>query len=133
MLFAGVNLIAVLAAAVAAFIAGSVWYGVLGKAWMAALGRDAETFKPSPGPFIIAFVGELVMAFVLAGLIGHMGDVTIRFGVISALFVWLGFVATTVAINNAYQGSRWSLPLIDAGHWLLVLLVMGAVIGAFGV
>ena len=133
MTFAGINLIAVLAAAVAAFIAGSVWYGVLGKAWMAALGRSREDFKPSPGPFIIALVGELVMAFVLAGLIGHMGDVTIRVGVISALFVWLGFVATTVAINNAYQGSRWSLPLIDAGHWLVVLLVMGAVIGAFGI
>ena len=133
MTFAGINPIAVLAAAVAAFIAGSVWYGVLGKAWMAALGRSREDFKPSPGPFIIALVGELVMAFVLAGLIGHMGDVTIRVGVISALFVWLGFVATTVAINNAYQGSRWSLPLIDAGHWLVVLLVMGAVIGAFGI
>ena len=38
MLFAGVNLIAVLATAVAAFIAGSLWYGVLGKAWMAAFG-----------------------------------------------------------------------------------------------
>ena len=133
MTFAGINLIAVLAAAVAAFIAGSIWYGVLGKAWMAALGRSREDFKPSPGPFIIALVGELVMAFVLAGVMGHLGEITIRSGLISGAFIWLGFVATTVLVNNAYQGAHWSLPLIDAGHWLVVLLVMGAVIGAFGI
>lgn len=132
MVFAGINYIAVFAAAVAAFLAGSLWYGALGGRWLAAQGKARCDMKPGPLPFIIAFAGELLMAFVLAGLVGHMGEITIRTGIISGLFVWGGFIATTVFINNAYQGNRWALPLIDAGHWLAVMLVMGAVIGAFG-
>ncbi|HSO46981.1 MAG TPA: DUF1761 domain-containing protein, partial [Rhizobiaceae bacterium] len=39
---------------------------------------------------------------------------------------------TTLVVNHRYGGFGWDLTLIDAGHWLAVLLVMGAVIGAFG-
>jgi hypothetical protein len=70
---------------------------------------------------------------VLAGVIGHMGTVTIRNGVISGAFCWLGFVVTTLAVNYAFGGRNPMLTLIDGGHWLGVLLIIGAVIGAFGV
>ena len=133
MVFAGLNYPAVFIAAVAAFATGAIWYGVLGSRWLAALGKTREELRPTPLPFIVSFVSELIMAFVLAGIIGHMGEVTIRTGIVSALFVWAGFVVTTTFVNNAYQGTPWSLPLIDAGHWLAVLVVMGIVIGAFGV
>ena len=73
------------------------------------------------------------MAWVLAGVIGHMGAVTIRSGLISAGFVWFGFVVTTLAVNYAFSGRKPTLIVIDGGHWLGVLLIMGAVIGAFGV
>ena len=48
MMFDGVNLIAVAAAAVGSFIFGSVWYGVLGKAWMKA--RAAALTKAGMDP-----------------------------------------------------------------------------------
>ena len=133
--FAGLNYWAVLLAAVTAFIIGSAYYGVLGRYWMRAARIDPERGSPSPGVFVISFGCELVMAWVLAGVIGHLGDgqVTIRNGLISGLFVWIGFVATTVTINQRYEGFGWALTLIDAGHWLLVLLAMGAVIGFMGV
>ena len=85
-------------------------------------------------PLLITAVALLVMAWVLAGVIGHMsGGVTVRTGLISGLFCWLGFVATTTAVNHAYQGAKNSLTLIDAGHWLGVLLIEGAVIGYLGI
>lgn len=130
--FAGLNYLAILAAAAAAFVAGAVWYGVLGKQWAASLGKTQDDLKPTALPLILSFLAELVMAYVLAGLIAHTGDVTLSNGVIAALFAWAGFVATTVMVNNAYQGNPWSLTAIDAGHWLVVLVVMGVVIGAFG-
>ncbi|MFN0265076.1 DUF1761 domain-containing protein [Tepidamorphus sp. 3E244] len=133
MTFAGINYLSVFLAAVAGFITGAAWYTVLGRQWMAALSKSKDEMKPSPLPFVLSFVGELLMAFVLAGMIGHLGEVTLRNGIISGAFVWAGFILTTVVINNAYQGSRWALPVIDAGHWLAVLLVMGAVIGFMGV
>ena len=75
------------------------------------------------------------MAWVLAGIIAHLGpgQVTIRNGVISGAFIWLGFVVTTLAVNYGFGGRRPMLTVIDSGHWLGVLIVMGAIIGAFGV
>ena len=75
------------------------------------------------------------MAWVLAGLLGHLGagQITVRNGVESGAFVWLGFVVTTIAVNNAFPGRKPLLSVIDSAHWLGALLIMGAIIGAFGV
>jgi hypothetical protein len=66
-------------------------------------------------------------------VVGHLGDVTVGRSLLSALFLWIGFVLTTMLVNHRFQGARWSLTAIDGGHWLGVLLVMGLVIGLFGV
>ena len=133
MVFAGMNYAAVVVAAIVGFLAGAVWYGLLGKYWLAALGRSKDQMKPTPGPFVTAAVALLVMAYVLAGTIGHLGEVTMRSGVITGAILWAGFAATTMAVNNAFQGAKPALTVIDAGHWLVVLVLMGGVIGAFGV
>jgi len=72
------------------------------------------------------------MAWMLAGLMCHLADVTVRGGVISGFFVWVGFVLTTTATNQAFHGTKPIVTVIDAAHWLVVLAVMGAIIGAFG-
>lgn len=131
MAFSGISYLAVLVAAIAAFAFGSAWYGALGKVWMKAVGFTEQP-KMTPAPLIISFICELVMAYFLAGLIGHLGDVTVGRGLTTAFFVWLPFVLTTQMVNHRYQGSPWMLTAIDAGHWLGVLLVMGLVIGLFG-
>lgn len=131
--FAGINYIAVLVAGFAGFAVGSVWYGVLGKPWMAALGKTKDDLKLKPGPFIAALVCQIFMAYILAGVIGHLGadNITITNGIISALFCWAGFVITTMIVNHSFQGASLKLTIIDGGHWLFVLVVMGAVIGIF--
>ena len=136
MVFAGMNYLAILVAAGAGFAFGALYYTVLGKAWMAALGKtEAETSARSALPFVIAAVAQLVMAWVLAGTLGHLGEgqVTLRNGVITAGFVWVGFVLTTLAVNHAFQGAKRMLTVIDGGHWLGVLVIQGVVIGLFGV
>ena len=139
MAFAGINYLAVLIAAAAGWIAGAVWYMALAKPWMAAVGRSKEEIEASrqrPGaslPFVYAFAANVIMAWVLAGLIGHLGSVTVRSGVISGAFCWLGFVITTMLVNNSFAMRNRMLLLIDGGHWLVVLALMGAIIGAIGV
>ena len=139
MAFAGINHLAVVVAAVVAWLAGAAWYMTLGKSWMAALGITAEQMaeaKQRPGanlPFLYALVAELIMAWMLAGIVGHLGAPTLRSGVITGAFCWLGFVITTLVVNYTFGMRRWQLIVIDGGHWLLVLLIMGAVIGAMGV
>ncbi len=132
MMFDGINLIAVAVAGVASFIFGSIWYGVLGKAWMAAAGLTEEQTRPDPVTLGLAFVCQLVMAFVFAGVIYHTGETSIRTGLISALMIWVGIVMTTQIINHRFQGKPWSLTMIDGGHWLGVLIVQAVVIGWFG-
>ena len=141
MAFAGVNYIAVLLAAVASYVFGALWYTSLAKPWMAAAGLTEEQIRgakgkgPSAVPFIIAFVAQLVMAFVLAGVIGHLGpgNITLKNGLISALLVWGGFVITTLAVNHQFQMASPRLTLIDGSHWLGVLAIQGLVIGFMGV
>ena len=58
---------------------------------------------------------------------------TLRNGIVSALFMWLGFVITTMAVNNAFGQRKASLTIIDGIHWLGVLVIQGAIIGALGV
>lgn len=139
MAFAGTNYLAVVVAAVASFLFGGLWYGVFGAAWLNALGKTKDQLAMSGArralPFLISAVCLLIMAFVLAGAIGHLGpgQVTLRNGMISGAFLWFGFVVTTIATNYAFHGAKPSLTLIDAGHWLGVLLIQGAVIGWMGV
>ena len=132
-----INYVAILAAAVASWLAGAVWYGVLGKQWLAALGwSEADMMGPDGkrrmpvGPMILSFVAALIMAVMLSGLMGHLGPLTVRSGIISGALVWLGFVITTIAVNNAFQRRKPMLTVIDGGHWLLALVVQGAVLGA---
>ena len=57
------------------------------------------------------------MAWVLAGSLGHLGpgQVTLKNGVISALFVWLGFVITTLAVNYSF-GQRKAMLTVNRWH-----------------
>lgn len=140
MAFSGMNYWAIVLATIAGYVFGALYYTALSKPWMAAAGLDqakiaGATGKTSPLPFVIAFFAQGLMAFVLAGTIGHLGpgQVTLANGVISGVFVWAGFVLTTLMVNHRFQMQPWSLTLIDGGHWLGVLIIMGAVIGWMGV
>ncbi|MEY4878774.1 MAG: hypothetical protein RJB62_242 [Pseudomonadota bacterium] len=134
-----VNFVTVLAAAVAGWLVGAVWYGVLGKQWMAALGWTADSMKGPDGkrrmpigPMVLSFFALLLMAYLLSGIIFHVGAPSLRIGVISGALVWLGFTIPAITVNNAFQKQKPMLTLIDGGHWLLVLVVQGAVIGLLG-
>ena len=133
MAFAGMNYLAILIAAVAGFAWGAAYYMTLSKQWLAAVGK--AQLNRSAAPFVISFVALVVMAFVLAGSIGHLGpgNVTVKNGIISGVIVWAGFIATTVFVNNAYPGRKYILSVIDGIHWLGVVVIQGAIIGAMGV
>ena len=136
MTFAGPNYLAIVVAAVAAFFFGGIYYRLLAAHWMKAAGLSKKNIqKASHAPLLVAFVAELIMAWMLAGVLGHLGpgQVTVKNGAVSGAFLWLGFVATTLVVNNAFGQRKLALSAIDAVHWLAVLLIMGAIIGAFGV
>ncbi|HEX2366284.1 MAG TPA: DUF1761 domain-containing protein [Bradyrhizobium sp.] len=128
-------------AAVAAWFFGAIYYGLLGRKWMAAQGKTVEQSRAENAgrsaaakvaPFILSFIAEIGMAAVLSGILFHIGIYTVRAGAFSGFMCWLGFVLTTVVVNNAYTFRKGALTAIDAGHWLGVLVVIGAILGAWG-
>ncbi len=141
MAFAGISYLAVVVAAIAAWLASAAWYMSLGRIYMAALGKtpdQAEADRKKPGvylPFLYALIANLVIAWMMAGVLGHLGagQVTFRNGVISGAFLWFGFILTTIWVNYSFAGRDKRLLLIDAGNWLIELVVIGAVVGAIGV
>lgn len=136
------NWTALIVAAVAAWIFGAIWYGVLGKIWIAAQGETMDTLKvknagrstaAKAAPFAISFIAEIVIAAAISGIMVHAGFNTPRQGAITGALCWLGFVLTTILVNNAYTFRSLKLSAIDAGHWLGVLVIIGAIVGWMGV
>lgn len=134
----GISLSAVLVAAVGAWIVGSVWYGVLSERWVRAVGKTrAELMpagRPNMVPMVLSFVGDLILAFVLAVAIEAWtaGAPTMAAGIAVGATLWFGFAMPAMAVNNAFVGRPAALTLIDGGHWLAATVVAGAIIGAFG-
>jgi hypothetical protein len=136
-----VNPWAVLLAATAGWMVGAGYYTLLAQAWVSALGTTMEHLAREQAqkagtpavwmPFLFAFLAELVMAWVLAGIIVQANAHDFLSGVATGALAWLGLVASTMAVNNLFAGRKLMLTVVDGGHWLLVLLVMGAILGVF--
>jgi hypothetical protein len=134
------SFVPVFVAAVASFVFGGVWYSVFSRQWLEAVGMSPERMRQERGAlglYVLAFAALLVMASMLFGILVHLSQggmsPSIRVGMISAAFLWLGFVIPTMVVNYAFHGAKRALSLIDGGHWLGVLLVQGAVLGWWGV
>jgi hypothetical protein len=128
-----VNYLAILAAAAASWIVGAVWYGALSKPWLVAVERTREQVKATGQkpwiPFVLSFLLEIVMAYVLARVIDAQGEATLGSGLLVGFAMWAGFVFPATAVNYLYPARKPMLTVLDTGHWLLVLLAQGAVLG----
>lgn len=134
--FSQINVWAVLVAAVASFMIGGVWYGaVFAKPWV-ALNRHSEDDikamqKKQGRNFGIFFVGDVIMAAVIAVLVANIGISSAVGGLVLGLLLWLGIRATISASKNAANNKPMGAFLIDTGHELACLAVMGVIIGAW--
>jgi len=135
------NILAIVTAAIAAWLFGGIYYTALSGPWMRAQGKTPEQCKAElaaksgiakAAPFILVFVGELIMAWAIYGITLHMSMFTLRAGMIIGAACWLGFVLTTITANNAFQGRKATLTVIDSIAWLGAMIIIGGIIGWFG-
>ena len=124
-------LVAIAAAAVAGWIFGAIWYGVLGKAWTVAQGKnpdDCKGQKMPVAPMVASFVAALVMSAVLYRLLSNLGVMGMVPSAIAGATIGVGFVLTTTLVNNMFQQKSLMLTVIDSAHWVLALVVEAVVI-----
>ena len=98
MSFTYANIVSILIAAVAAWIFGGIYYTGLGKWWMAAQGKTLEQCKAEQAgksavamaaPFVLVFLAEIIMAWVLYGILVHHVHHARRPHIRGALLAWL--------------------------------------------
>jgi len=133
---------AVVVSALANMGLGSLWYGPLfGKQWMALMGITHESINAQKvknemwKAYALAFVGSLAMAYVLHHVMvlasSYFGTNGIQTGLSSAFWSWLGFVAPVTLGSVLWEGKPWKLWWLMNSYYLLALLIMGSIIGAW--
>jgi len=132
-----INYLAVLVSAAAGFVIGMLWYSVLfGKAWMKLSGMDKkkiekEKKKGMAKSYAAGFAVLVVMAFVLAHFVDMAEATTVLGGAQAGFWAWLGFVATVMLNKVLWEGKPFKLYLLDAAHYLVVLLAMGSILAVW--
>jgi len=132
----GINYLAVLVAALVAFVMCGLWYSpiLFGKAWAKLRGIDstvAARAQMRPPEILAEFVRGLVVAVVLAGFVVHLGVVNLAGAIYLGLAVWIGFQATSImgaVIHEHYPLKLYAIHTCDA---LVKTLVMAAVLGVW--
>lgn len=132
-----VNYFAIILCGVFAMMLGFLWYGPLfGKQWSKLVGltkdKMMEANKDMPKTYGLMFGASLVMAYVLAHFVWYAapGHLTLFIALKTAVWAWLGFVATTAVSKYLFTPEKKPLKLlvIDSGYYLVSLLIMAATI-----
>ena len=127
----------VLAAALAAWLLGALWYSALSRPWMRAAGVPmTPEGKPIGNGSALPFLLSALAMVVVAGMMRHVFALsaidTILEGVTSGFGIGLFFITPWIAINNAYPGRPYRLTLIDGGYATLGCTLIGGVLTALG-
>lgn len=125
------NWLAVIAAAVSAFVLGGIWYGPLFKrAWCREAGIDPDSAPPHPARiFATAFGCSLLAALMFAIFLGPEASAADGFG--AGFVVGLFFVAMSFGINYAFAQRSIKMWMIDAGYHIAQFSLYGLILGAW--
>ena len=124
-------IIVILAAGLAGWIFGAIWYGVLGKPWQRAQGLNPDDCKGKKmplAPMLVSFLAACVMAAVLYQLLTNLGVMGLGPSMVAGLTVGVGFLLTSTLVNNMFQQKSLMLTVIDGGHWVLAVVIEAVVI-----
>jgi hypothetical protein len=128
-----INYVAVGVAALAAFVGSTVWYMVFGKelAKVSKAFAELQAEKPHPEKLLVVFAGSLVLSFVVAYVIGLKGDVDWMGAVGIGFLLWLGLSAVQWVSSITWEKVPLKMAAIHAGDWLMKLVVISAIVGAW--
>jgi hypothetical protein len=128
------NYAAVFVSALAYWILGAVWYGLLfAKPWLALEQMTAEkAARMNPVlPYVITFVLDLLIAFVLSQICIWRGANTASRGAALGILLWIGFVGPITFTNYMYEMRPMQLFAINEFYSLAGLFLMGLILGAW--
>jgi hypothetical protein len=129
------NWVAILVAAIASFIFEALWFSLFMTGWLEGIGRTKEWLLASgmnPAlQYATAIVCSIIAAAVLSVCIQATGKQTARRGVLCAVVIWFGFIATSWAKAYIFEVRTLQIYAISTGYYLIELVLMGAIVGGW--
>jgi hypothetical protein len=129
-----VSLIATLAATVASFVLGALWYGPLfGKSWMKENGFTEEDLRKDFNPgktYGLTFLISFAAAYVFGAVLGP--DPARPFAVGAGFAAGLFWVAGSMATNYLFERKTAKLLAINATYHTVQFTLYGAAFGLLG-
>jgi hypothetical protein len=128
------NYLAVGISALAYWMLGALWYGVLfGQRWMLLEGMSMEQARRmNPAlPYIITLLLNVLIAFVLAQLCQWRNANTAARGAAVGVLLWVGIVGPIVGTTYMYEMRSMELFAINEFYPLVGLCLMGVILGAW--
>jgi hypothetical protein len=125
------NYVAILVCAVIVWVIGALWYSPLlfAKPWVAIVGRKmGEKPKGVYKGMIASLIGDFLLCFVLAHVARWSGADDWRDGIHIGIITWIGFFAAPLYPQSIYEGRPFKYFAINAGYWLVSLVIVGAVL-----
>ncbi len=136
-----VNWLAVIAAAVAGFAVGGLWYSplLMGPLWMKEAGVTRDQIEQSDRrkTFGISFLALLVMSYCLAMFIGPARGVEDGFfdpsqqGAFHGFLVGFGWLFLAFVVIGLFELRSWKYIAINGGYWIVTMATMGGILGAW--
>lgn len=133
-----INYWAVIVAAMANIVVGTLWYGpVFGKTWRKLTGFTDQSMKEMSMTPTGAYIGGIITALLMAYVLAHDAFVwsyfsgnggTFFFALQLAFWIWLGYVATTQATSFLWEGRPWKLFAFNAAETLVSLVTMASIL-----
>jgi len=135
-----INVAALLVAVAINMVVGFVWYApqVMGKTWQKLVGLSDSDMKNANR--VAPILSMLILAFVEIFVLKHFISYTAYYyptysdasvGLITGIWVWLGFVFPVLAGSYMFAQRRKKLLAIDSGYHLIVLLAAGYVLAVW--
>jgi len=128
------NYAAVFIAALAYWLLGAVWYGVLfGARWMVLEKVSVEQAKSMNPvvPYVVSFVLNILIAYSLAQICIWRNANTIGRGASVGVLLWIGFVGPITFTTYMYEMRPTELFAINQFYPLAGMVLMGAIIGTW--
>lgn len=137
-------------AIVANMVLGFVWYAAwspTGSRWMKHQGLDPKNLPKMSGaamavPMLLMVLGATLMMFVFAHNFAAYRDafmfssggykMTVMDGIMGGFFTWLGFIVPLNLNQVAFEKKPWGLFGINAGYYLVTLLIAGVLLVTVG-
>ena len=134
-----INIWAVLLATVSSMVVGALWYSkaAFGRRWMdLARVDESRTQSSVVGAYALTLFASFLTAAVLAGSVAiaqefYGGSFFVN-SIVTGVILWIGFTAARFLTHDAFERRPASLTTINLGNELVTILVMSAIIGAFG-